>query len=359
MKHSFSMKPTSVIFILAVVFSSTINAFSEPGSAAGTYTATNKKPLIAIPAFQNRTKDVESRIRPGVYHERDVNVGHDFNSERSNKDDKTTYSESSRDVYEKQMEVDREFAPGAWPIPDKAGEIAADETAGALVNSGRFKILARDTFSANSIEDEFYRNELRGSDGMVRICRELGADYLLLGSISGFRINEKHGKAYGVDLGRINTRVSLDVKVIDVNTTEIIYQSSSEKSIGIRVSDNFSTTEHYDYEPILREAIRQSSEELIENLASRTGASIQGLNKVSITVDSNPQGADVVIDGMFVGNTPCSIQTEQGPHEMTIEMMGYNSWQRMISASEGMVIKPTLSKYKEQPVGPVESIDKN
>lgn len=48
--------------------------------------------------------------------------------------------------------------------------------------------------------------------------------------------------------------------------------------------------------------------------------------KISIT--STPIGADVSADGSFVGNTPSQITLLDGPHTITVEKTGYQTWSR-------------------------------
>jgi len=46
------------------------------------------------------------------------------------------------------------------------------------------------------------------------------------------------------------------------------------------------------------------------------------------TVSSNPLGADIILDGKFVGNTPSTLQLSIGDHKLRIEKSGYKSWEK-------------------------------
>ena len=56
-----------------------------------------------------------------------------------------------------------------------------------------------------------------------------------------------------------------------------------------------------------------------------------------IEVTSSPSGADIELDGNFVGNTPSSIDASTGDHAITIKKNGYKSWERKIKVSRGNV----------------------
>ena len=66
----------------------------------------------------------------------------------------------------------------------------------------------------------------------------------------------------------------------------------------------------------------------------------------SIDVKSNPDGADITIDGKFVGNTPSTVKLAPGDHTISIEKSGFKSWQRTLTVSpNGTVnVEATLEK---------------
>jgi len=58
-------------------------------------------------------------------------------------------------------------------------------------------------------------------------------------------------------------------------------------------------------------------------------------NSAKLQVESNPPGADIDIDGSFVGNTPSDVQVAEGEHSVTVIKKGYTDWKRMIRVSVG------------------------
>jgi len=56
-----------------------------------------------------------------------------------------------------------------------------------------------------------------------------------------------------------------------------------------------------------------------------------------LEVSSTPDGADIEIDGNFVGNTPSTMGVAAGPHQVSVKKAGFKPWERKITVSTGHV----------------------
>jgi hypothetical protein len=54
-----------------------------------------------------------------------------------------------------------------------------------------------------------------------------------------------------------------------------------------------------------------------------------------LSVGSTPDGADIEVDGSFVGNTPSSVQVPEGEHTVTVKKEGFKNWERKLKVSAG------------------------
>ena len=61
--------------------------------------------------------------------------------------------------------------------------------------------------------------------------------------------------------------------------------------------------------------------------------SLQAPSKVSVR--SEPEGADIAIDGKFVGDTPATLQLAPGTYAVTLKLQGYATWQRDLTVISG------------------------
>jgi len=56
-----------------------------------------------------------------------------------------------------------------------------------------------------------------------------------------------------------------------------------------------------------------------------------------LQITSTPDGADVEIDGSFVGNTPSTLGVSAGQHQLVVKKAGFKPWERKITVSTGQV----------------------
>jgi hypothetical protein len=66
----------------------------------------------------------------------------------------------------------------------------------------------------------------------------------------------------------------------------------------------------------------------------------------SVDFNSNPPGADILIDGNLVGNTPSTLHVDAGRHVIQLRIGGYRSWTRTMVVEPGSSpsIRATLEK---------------
>lgn len=78
----------------------------------------------------------------------------------------------------------------------------------------------------------------------------------------------------------------------------------------------------------------------------KTVAATETAPSATITVKSNPDNAEVSVDGNFMGNTPASLKLTAGKHTVKVSLAGYKDWSREITVSAGseMNLSPALEK---------------
>lgn len=54
-----------------------------------------------------------------------------------------------------------------------------------------------------------------------------------------------------------------------------------------------------------------------------------------LSIASTPDGADIEIDGSFVGNTPSDVQVADGDHRVAVKKAGFKDWERKLKVSGG------------------------
>jgi hypothetical protein len=82
-----------------------------------------------------------------------------------------------------------------------------------------------------------------------------------------------------------------------------------------------------------------------------------GPAQVTVDISSEPSGADIEIDGNFVGSTPSSVGVSTGKHTVSISKSGYKHWERTLRSSTGNIkiaaaleAMPTTASKVDSPV---------
>jgi len=61
----------------------------------------------------------------------------------------------------------------------------------------------------------------------------------------------------------------------------------------------------------------------------KTGAEVE--------FSSSPSGADIEVDGSFVGSTPSTVGVTAGSHQIGVKKTGFKPWERKVDVSSGQV----------------------
>jgi len=67
-----------------------------------------------------------------------------------------------------------------------------------------------------------------------------------------------------------------------------------------------------------------------------------------LSVSSTPEGADIELDGDFVGNTPSELSVTEGNHTIRVKKTGFTTWERMLRTSAGSTIRISAELEKAE-----------
>ncbi len=59
--------------------------------------------------------------------------------------------------------------------------------------------------------------------------------------------------------------------------------------------------------------------------------------QANLAIESTPPGAEIEVDGGFVGNTPSTVSLALGSHQITVKKKGYNDWAKTLSVTGGNI----------------------
>ena len=72
------------------------------------------------------------------------------------------------------------------------------------------------------------------------------------------------------------------------------------------------------------------------------------IHSVSVSFKSMPDGADIIVDGKFIGSTPSVAQLPAGERRISIEKSAFKAWQRTVVLNPGSAINLNATLEKAQ-----------
>ncbi len=131
------------------------------------------------------------------------------------------------------MDVANRTKYGARNLSDSAAEMLTRE----LVASGGFVIVERERLDAILAEQELQVSDLADNTRAAAIGRILDCEYMLRGAITNFGVKTE-GRSFIIANEKVQTvRVEVDIKVIRVETSEIVYSAYGKGTVEKSIND--------------------------------------------------------------------------------------------------------------------------
>lgn len=77
-------------------------------------------------------------------------------------------------------------------------------------------------------------------------------------------------------------------------------------------------------------------------------AAMSNATTTKLQVVSTPPGADIELDGSFVGNTPSDVQVAEGDHTILVKKSGFRDWERKLKINIGSDVHLTAELEKAE-----------
>lgn len=153
---------------------------------------------------------------------------------------------------------------------DNLGYAAADELVTQLFQSGRFTVIERAQIDMILQEQNFGQSGRVQASQAAEIGKILGVQAMITGSITKFSIDTKGGRIMGVGANYSEAESMLDVRIIDVNTAEILFADESTGTTRLGgVSTSVASFQQSFDAGIAQEALRPAVEEITEKIVAQ------------------------------------------------------------------------------------------
>lgn len=228
--------------------------------------------------------------------------------------------------------------------------INKDETAKAMQetkeDSDQVKSIKRQLQSHNVEMKKQEGNYLAGvtddldNASALRMCQMLGADYVLIATLTSTGSVSKETAAYGQKITSKETTMRVGVKVLSSTQGGTLYGDMvtvSEKKAGsITVEDS----------DLINRLMDEASIKLAENLSSKVGKIVsrtpKDLPDTSILVTCNVENADLLVDGAVIGSCGGKVDIKPGLHMIEVKREWFRPWKRNVNVKEGMKLDVQL-----------------
>lgn len=224
--------------------------------------------------------------------------------------------------------------------------------------------------------------KLTEQSSALRLAQGLGADYLLIASITSVGAKERALNAYGVNTVTKETTMRVTYKILDGTTGGSITADAIKVMAGTRQTENLAEANDDIFNDLLDQAAVQLADSLSGKIAQRriTPASTPAaLVNLTLNVEAadlfvpdvridddhtirigesklsvSPLQVTVEMDGIAVGTAPGTIQVRPGFSKLRLTREGYRPWERTINAVNGQTLtvamemtEATFARWKD------------
>jgi len=224
-------------------------------------------------------------------------------------------------------------------------ELIVDE----IVNSGVFDVVEREKLKSIANEFSLQAGVLVDPGKAVEIGSMSGAQLMITGNIVENWSSKKNSVAYGIKSSISRSHLKARIEVVDLRSGIKLFSHVADdtavlKSTGPNSVGRGSTSLGPRVANELVEALL-SSKRIIEIVDEASGNEDE---LIEIRISSVPEGADVEIDGVYMGNTGTAFEVNPGIHEVSVSLPGYLPWLKQVKAKDGLEFTATLAKQVDQ-----------
>lgn len=220
----------------------------------------------------------------------------------------------------------------------------------ALLSGGRFVLADRLSVqnslteigfsSASGLVDPFYA---------INLGKMLGARYLVSGNVIDVSTRTTEFKGYGIQTRRTAVSVTVGIRVVDAERGTVLFidqQSVSRENLPAEAFQARITEESYStIQSLIQEALHGTVRNFYQRIDVLLPEAHQPARKVTISILSDPVGADVEVGGLFQCNTPCELELEEGRIlEISVSLLGYQPWIKRVEVNPALRINALLAK---------------
>ena len=234
------------------------------------------------------------------------------------------------------------------PLP-AVGPAAQDVISSYLVDLPRVVLVTRDRL--RSVDREMgLTGTQRSAEDLTNFGRLLNADAIVTGSVLRYDVERRAFRGHGAQATVDVYRMDISLMIVDVETGRVTFSRIYDTE-DRRTSYPDSQGKGYGNDkPVAREAelLRRLLDQAVGELRDGLTKLAMGLpatgQLVTVSITSEPPGADVVVGGIYQGATPLTLELGVGLQEVEIDRPGYHQWLNRVKVEPGLRIHASLQR---------------
>jgi len=124
------------------------------------------------------------------------------------------------------MDFDNKSQHGGWRLGQGASDILTTE----LVKTGKFSVMEREQLASIIKEQDLGASGRFDASTAARIGKIIGVEYIITGAVTEYGMSSKSGGGGGVDVGAKGYHATVDIRMVNTTTGEIVFADSSSAS---------------------------------------------------------------------------------------------------------------------------------
>jgi hypothetical protein len=221
--------------------------------------------------------------------------------------------------------------------------VAQDITTSYLHTLPGVALVTRDRLDAVRQEIKL-PDMLQTSKGITNVGHLLQADALVTGSIVRYDVERRTFEGYGTTALTDVFRMARSLQILDVESGRVQFS----KNFDVERSKHYPKASSAPHQPadlsseLLEALLAQAQLDIRRALTQVVGGLGAAGQLIDVQVSSSPAGADVILNGIYMGKTPKTLQVAFDIHEIRLVLPGYEPWTRRFRAEPSKGIEATL-----------------
>jgi curli biogenesis system outer membrane secretion channel CsgG len=218
-----------------------------------------------------------------------------------------------------------------------------DMIADAMVNSKRFDVYERGKLDTIMKEQGFQASGFADPQTAVALGKVAGVHYILTGQILDYGREIRDFSGYGVRTRTSFYRLKAGIKMLDVKTGKVLFSRNDSAEEQVTEGNNTLVSDTTMDTRLAQEVSDKLMKALLDDDTFKDKQET-AVALLPVKITSEPDHADVEVDGVFYGNAGSDIKLPSGLHLITVSLPGYEKWSKKVLVRDGLSINATLTK---------------